>query len=60
MNVLNTIEQLKGIKKALSYYNLMLYIFTLELTRIYRTTLKNEITFQYKKNQIFSQANHQH
>jgi len=48
MNILNTMEYKIGIKKALSYYNLMLYIFTLELTRIYRTTLKNEITFQYK------------
>lgn len=35
MNVLNTIEQLKGIKKALSYYNLMLYIFYLKLTVTY-------------------------
>lgn len=30
MNLLNAIEQLKGIKKALSYYNLMLYIFSLK------------------------------
>ena len=47
-NVLERIEQSLGIKKALSHYKLMLYRFTLELTRIYRTTLKNEITFQYK------------
>ena len=32
MNILNTIEQLKGIKKALSHYNLMLYIFSLKHT----------------------------
>ena len=60
MNILNTMEYKIGIKKALSHYNLMIYIFTLELTRIYRTTLKNEITFQYKTSQIFYRANHRH
>ena len=60
MNILNTMEYKIGIKKELSYYKSMLYIFTLELTRIYRTTLKNEITFQYKTSQIFYRANHRH
>ena len=34
-NVLERIEQSFGIKKALSIYNLMLYIFSLKLTRTY-------------------------
>lgn len=35
MNTLNTTEQQTGNKKSLSRYNLMLFIYTLELIRTY-------------------------